>query len=102
VRTVRGLRRELTAQGALFWGGVSAVPWIAGALAHGAARGALWGIAVAMDYTGFALGFPAPKVGRTPPSEAPIGPEHLAERYRQFFIIALGELILVTGFAVGP
>lgn len=82
--TVRGSRRERTVWGALFWAGVSAVPWIAGAFTHGAARGALWSVAVAIDYTAFAGGFPAPKVGRTPRSEAPIGPQHLAERYRQF------------------
>jgi len=29
-----------------------------------------------------------------------ISGEHLSERYRQFFIIALGELILVTGLAL--
>ena len=55
---------------------------------------------MAIDYGAFAVGFPAPRVGRTPQSEAPVGPEHLAERYQQFFIIALGELILVTGLAV--
>jgi low temperature requirement protein LtrA len=83
----------------LFWSGVSAAPWIAGALVHGTARGALWTLAVAVDYTAFALRLPTPRLGRVPASEVPIVAEHLAERYRQFFIIALGELILVTGLA---
>jgi low temperature requirement protein LtrA len=85
---------------ALFWAGLSAVPWIAGALTHGTARGALWTLAVALDYAAFALGFPTPRLGRESTSELPVVAEHLAERYRQFFIIALGELILVTGLAL--
>ncbi|RZU72696.1 low temperature requirement protein LtrA [Micromonospora kangleipakensis] len=85
----------------LFWFGVSAVPWIAGAIAHGTARGVLWALAVAVDYAGFALGWPTPGLGRSPRSEWQVVPEHLAERYRQFFIIALGELILVTALTLG-
>jgi low temperature requirement protein LtrA len=83
----------------LFWFGVSAVPWIAGAVAHGTARGALWTVAVAVDYAATALRLPTPGFGRASASEFAISGEHLAERYRQFFIIALGELILVTGLA---
>jgi low temperature requirement protein LtrA len=83
----------------LFWAGMSAAPWISGALANAAARGALWALAVALSYTAYALGFPTPGLGRTPTLESPVVAGHLAERYRQFFIIALGELILVTGLA---
>jgi low temperature requirement protein LtrA len=83
----------------LFWAAVSAVPWIVGAFVHGTARGALWTLAAAIDYTLFALGYPTPRLGRLPASRQPLLAEHLAERYRQFFIIALGELILVTGLA---
>jgi low temperature requirement protein LtrA len=79
---------------------VSAVPWIAGALTHGTARRVLWTLAVAVDYTAYALRFPTPGLGRAPTSAWPTVAEHLAERYRQFFIIALGELILVTGLAL--
>ena len=64
-----------------------------------AARGVLWALAVAVDYTAIGLGFPTPGLGRARASEFAIAAEHLAERYRQFFIIALGELILVTGLA---
>ncbi|PWU54036.1 low temperature requirement protein A [Micromonospora globispora] len=80
----------------LFWFSVSAVPWIAGALVPGTARGVLWTLAVAVDYTGGFLRFPTPGLGRSPRLEWSVGAEHLAERYRQLFIIALGELILVT------
>jgi low temperature requirement protein LtrA len=83
----------------LFWTGVSAPAWILGALTHGSARGALWTLAIALHYTAFALGYPTPWLGRTLSSQFSIVAEHLAERYRQFFIIALGELFLVTGLA---
>jgi low temperature requirement protein LtrA len=83
----------------LFWFAVSAVPWIAGALVHDTARGVLWALAVAVQYVPVALGFPTPRLGRAS-AGAPgfaVSEEHLAERYRLLFIIALGELILVTG-----
>jgi low temperature requirement protein LtrA len=81
----------------LCWFAVSAVPWIAGALLQGAAQGVLWTVAVVVDYAGLALGWPTPWLGRSRVSELPIAGEHLAERYQQFLIIALGESILVTG-----
>jgi low temperature requirement protein LtrA len=87
----------------LFWFGVSAVPWLAGALAHGWARGVLWGVALAVDYAAFGLGAPTPGLGTATRAELAVSGEFLAERQRQFFIIALGELILVSGltFASG-
>jgi low temperature requirement protein LtrA len=81
----------------LFWFALSAGPWIAGALVHGTARGVLWTLAVAMDYTAGRIRYPTPGLGRSASSEWPIVAEHLSERYRQFFTIALGELILVMG-----
>src|SRR5260370_34821692 len=39
----------------LIWFGVSAVPWIAGAVAQDSARAVLWTLAVAMDSTATAL-----------------------------------------------
>jgi low temperature requirement protein LtrA len=81
----------------LFWFGVSALPWLAGAVAQGWARGVLWALAVTMDYTSLRLGLPTPGLGRVRGAEFAISGEFVAERQRQFFIIALGELILVTG-----
>jgi low temperature requirement protein LtrA len=84
----------------LCWAALSAVPWIAGAalFPQSPARGLLWTLAVALDYTGFALGRPVPGLGRTRISvSTTIAGEHLAERYQQFLIIALGESILITG-----
>jgi low temperature requirement protein LtrA len=96
---LRGYDLQHDAMRPLFWAGVSALPWIAGGLAHGTTRAALWTLAIAVEYTAFAVGFPTPRLGRQPTSESPIAAEHLAERYRQFLIIALGEMILVTGLA---
>jgi low temperature requirement protein LtrA len=81
----------------LFWFGVSALPWLAGAFVQGWARGVLWALAVAVDYTALGLGLPTPGLGRTSTAEFAVSGEFVAERQRQFVIIALGELILVTG-----
>ena len=61
--------------------------------------GVLWAVAVAVDYAAFVLGLPTPGLGRARPAEFAVSGEFLAERQRQFFIIALGELILVSGLA---
>ncbi|KAB1914341.1 low temperature requirement protein A [Micromonospora sp. AMSO31t] len=95
VLALRGQELQRRSIRVLGWFAVSAVPWIAGALAPVPARVVLWTLAVAVDVTGGVLRFPTPRLGRSPESEYPIVAEHLSERYRQLFIIALGELILV-------
>jgi low temperature requirement protein LtrA len=98
VPALRGHAVQRRAIRVLFWVGVSTVPWIAGALfPESVTRGALWTLAIAIDYGALFLRLPVPRLGRPPESELPVVAEHLSERYRQFFIIALGELILVTG-----
>jgi low temperature requirement protein LtrA len=90
------------------WELATGVLWVAGALAHGDARLALWAIAVVAIYVG--VGFYHPVPGRPSHLAAPIGPdaagarsdlsgEHLLERLRLFFLIALGETLLTTGTA---
>jgi low temperature requirement protein LtrA len=105
VLLLRGREGQRNALRILFWSGMSAVPWLAGAFVHGSAREALWIAGAAVDYAGIGLGFPTPKLGRAGERriEIVISEEHVAERYQQFFIIALGEPILVTGltFATG-
>lgn len=100
VIALRGHELRRTTVRGLFWFGVSALPWLAGALTHGAGRAILWSLAVALDYAAYLFRHPTPRVGRTPTAQLPSVAEHLAERYRQFFIIALGELILVTGLTL--
>ncbi|WP_161594923.1 low temperature requirement protein A [Verrucosispora sp. SN26_14.1] len=79
------------------WFGISSVGWIAGAFADSDVRLWWWGGAAAVDYLAFAFGYPFP--GRRRIGTAQFNPiaEHTAERYHQFFIIALGDIILVAG-----
>ena len=51
------------------WFGVSAVPWIAGALTQTSVRAVLWTLAVVVDSTGTGLRFPTPGLGRASASE---------------------------------
>ncbi|MET8353645.1 MULTISPECIES: low temperature requirement protein A [unclassified Micromonospora] len=85
----------------LIWYGISAVPWITGAFAQGTGRLALWAAAVVLEYTATRIGFPVPGLGRMTTSLVVNTSEHLAERYRQLFTVALGELILIAGVAHG-
>ncbi|MEV4655142.1 low temperature requirement protein A [Micromonospora sp. NPDC049301] len=80
----------------IFWFVVSAVPWLAGGLVAGPARGLLWAAALAIDYGAAWLRYPTPRLGRVPMPEYVVAADHLAERYQQFFTLALGDLILVT------
>ncbi|MFG1872710.1 low temperature requirement protein A [Micromonospora arborensis] len=84
----------------LFWFGLSAPLWVIGGLAHaGTVRGPLWTIAVLIDYTGLLLGWPTPRIGAQRIGGRMIAAEHLAERYQQFLLIAIGEAIFVIGLA---
>ncbi|WP_329100985.1 low temperature requirement protein A [Micromonospora sp. NBC_01699] len=82
----------------IFWAGVSGVPWIVGGLlADEPLRGLLWTVAVVLDLSALALGWPTPRLGRSWFGGELLSAEHLAERYQQFLIIALGESIFVLG-----
>jgi low temperature requirement protein LtrA len=100
VSALRGHELQGRSARVLAWFAISGVPWIAGAFAHGSVRGALWVLAIALDYAAGILRYPLPGLAPSPAVEWPIVAEHLAERYRQFFIIVLGELILVNGVAL--
>jgi low temperature requirement protein LtrA len=79
------------------WFAASGVLWIAGGLAEGGARLALWSGAIALEYVSPALGFWTPGMGRALAKEWDVEGGHLAERCALFTIIALGESILVMG-----
>ncbi|TDC38898.1 low temperature requirement protein A [Micromonospora sp. 15K316] len=104
VLTIRGhdLRRVNTL--ALVWFGASAVPWLVGAFAPELTRNLLWLLALAIDYLGARLGWPVPGLGRSQMSPWAVAGEHLAERYWQLVIVALGETILTSGSSLlhGP
>ncbi|MER7442314.1 low temperature requirement protein A [Micromonospora avicenniae] len=96
VAALRGRTVRLHASRFIFWFVVSAVPWLAGALVAGSARGLLWAAALAIDYGAAWLRYPTPRLGRVPLSQYRVAADHLAERYQQFFTLALGDLILLT------
>jgi low temperature requirement protein LtrA len=79
------------------WLCLSAVFWIAGALAEEWARFACWAVAVGLEAASPAWGFWTPGLGRSATTDWDVEGAHMAERYALFVIIALGESILVTG-----
>ncbi|HVY42800.1 MAG TPA: low temperature requirement protein A, partial [Hyphomicrobiaceae bacterium] len=81
----------------LVWLAVSAAFWIAGGIAEGGTRTALWTTAIAIEYLSPSVGFWVPWLGRSATSDWNVAGEHLAERCALFVIIALGESILVIG-----
>jgi low temperature requirement protein LtrA len=83
------------------WRAAAGLAWIAGGLADGDARPALWGLAVTIDYLAPALGFHVPGLGRSTVADWDVEGNHMAERCGLFIIIALGESILVTGTTFG-
>jgi low temperature requirement protein LtrA len=95
----RGHRLHRHFVNALVWEVGTAPIWIAGIAVDGDARLALWGAAVLITYGGVIAGHPLP--GRKSPftSDSQIYAEHLLERFRLFFLIALGETVLTIGNA---
>jgi low temperature requirement protein LtrA len=79
------------------WQGAAAVFWLAGAMAQGQTRMALWAIALAVDTAAPMVGFHVPRLGRSTTTDWVVEGAHIAERCALFVIIALGESVLVTG-----
>ncbi|PPA56446.1 low temperature requirement protein A [Micromonospora chalcea] len=96
VAALRNRAAHLRPSRFVFWSLVSAVPWIAGGFVAGSARGLLWTAALAIDYGSAWLRYPTPRLGRIPTSRYTVAADHLAERYQQFFTLALGDLVLLT------
>jgi low temperature requirement protein LtrA len=83
---------------ALVWEVASAALLVAGAFAEGDARLVLFAAAVAVAYVGIALLHALPGRGRAIDiAHSDVAGDHLLERFRLFFILALGESVLVTG-----
>jgi low temperature requirement protein LtrA len=84
----------------LVWELSTGAVWIAGAVAHGDARLVLWGLAVTATQASVWSLHWLPSRGRAVDiAHTEISAAHLFERFRLFFIIALGELVLATGNA---
>lgn len=81
----------------LGWLSIAAVFWIAGGLASGWMRAALWLIAILCEYGSPMVGFALPGLGRSKTSDWTIEGGHLAERCQLFVIVALGEALLASG-----
>jgi low temperature requirement protein LtrA len=84
----------------LVWEVVTGAFWVAGAIADGDARLVLWGIAIVSTQVGVWTVHWLPNRGRRIDlGHTEIAGEHLIERFRLFFIIALGETVLTMGTA---
>jgi low temperature requirement protein LtrA len=81
----------------LTWFVAAGVLWIAGALADGPARTALWLAALALDYGAPLVLFWVPGRPRLEGATWEVGTEHFAERFGLFIILALGESIVLIG-----
>lgn len=90
------LERE-RARRILIWFIVAGSFWIAGALADGEARTALWLVALVIDYSGPITLYWLPGVANVGGDTWEVGSHHFAERFGLFVIIALGESIIITG-----
>jgi low temperature requirement protein LtrA len=93
----RGTIERRRAGRILTWFVAAGALWIAGALAEGSTRTALWLGALALDYGAPLVTFWLPGRPRLRPEAWEVGTEHFAERFQLFIIIALGESIVVTG-----
>jgi low temperature requirement protein LtrA len=84
----------------LVWEVLAGVLWVAGAILDGDARLILWAAAVATAHAGLWALHWLPGRGRAIDLQhTDIAGEHLIERFRLFFIIALGETVLTMGDA---
>jgi low temperature requirement protein LtrA len=95
VVSLRSSDTQIRALRFMIWFAVSGVFWIAGGFAQGHAREVLWGLALIVDYVSAGFRYPVPILGRVPLVQYQKAGEHLGERYQQFMILALGDLILV-------
>ncbi|MEO3744656.1 low temperature requirement protein A [Plantactinospora sp. B5E13] len=93
------VNRDVQARSArvFFWFLVTAPLWVAGVFVDGTARLVFWAVAVAIDLGSARLGWPTPRLGRTELASRVFTREHLSERHRQIFVVALGELVLTAG-----
>ncbi|MGW5877429.1 low temperature requirement protein A [Nocardiopsis terrae] len=84
----------------LAWSATAGVLFIVGAFLDPGPRLAVWLVALLVDMAAPRLQFRFPGLGSAPMHTWPTDPEHLAERNRGVFVIALGESILIMGFTL--
>jgi len=84
----------------LVWEALAGALWVGGAIAGGDAQLVLWGLAVIVGYGGaLALHWLPGRGQRVDLEHTEVEGGHLVERFRLFFIIALGETVLTAGNA---
>jgi low temperature requirement protein LtrA len=83
----------------LIWFGGAGLFWVAGAVADGPTRTALWIVALAIDYGAPLTSFWVPGRTSLDPEAWEVETAHFSERFGLFVIIALGESVVVTGAA---
>jgi low temperature requirement protein LtrA len=81
----------------LTWFVASGALWIAGGIADGSTRSALWLAALAIDYAAPLCLYWVPGQRRLTGATWEVETAHFAERFQLFMIIALGETIVITG-----
>jgi low temperature requirement protein LtrA len=81
----------------LTWFVAAGALWLAGGVADGSARTALWVSALALDYGAPLVVFWVPGRPRVDETAWEVQTAHFAERFQLFVIIALGESIVITG-----
>ncbi len=84
----------------LAWSAAAGVLFLMGAFLEPGLRLIVWLLALIVDVAAPRLQFRFPGLGSAPMHTWPTDPEHLAERNRGVFIIALGESILIMGFTL--
>ncbi|MGR6319083.1 low temperature requirement protein A [Micromonospora soli] len=95
---LRGSERKNLKLRMLITFSITGILWIVGALVPpGWGRGVLWALALSIEFGSARLGWPVPGLGRSPTWKWDLSGEHLADRYQSFFLIALGETVLVAG-----
>jgi low temperature requirement protein LtrA len=92
-----GSVERMRAERVLVWLCAAGVLWLAGGIAEGPARTALWCAALAVDYGAPLVLYRVPGRPRLSPSTWALETGHFAERFQLFVIIALGETIVITG-----
>jgi low temperature requirement protein LtrA len=95
----RGHRLHRHFVNALVWEIGTGAIWVAGIFADGDARLTIWAVAILATYGGVIAGHPLPGHRSPFSSDSQIYAEHLLERFRLFFLIALGETVLTIGKA---
>jgi len=83
----------------LVWTTAASVLWIVGALLPLPVQLPFWAAALAVELVGTILGYPVPGLGRLQLEGWDVSGPHIAERSALFVLIAIGESILVVGFA---